>query len=164
MRLAFSWEEVPDAGWDRSHHGTLDFGAVFRVEDAERDDGEPGRRENEREEERIFEDLPREMPHVPEHAQRAENYEHPPLQEHGEHYEAGVDETIEEPIQLVPAFEEREPAPEGEHPEEVTPERVVLLRSPVHYVRADQHDEPEDEGYDLVALRLVVVLAIDERG
>src|SRR5688572_11299224 len=104
------------------------------------------------------------MSHVCEHARGTEHYKDPPLQQHGEHYETSVDETVEEPIQLASALEQGEPAPESEHPEEVAPERVVLLRAPIHEVRSGQNDEPEDERYYLVALRLVVRTAVDERG
>ena len=96
--LAFHWEQAADAGGDRAYYGAFDSVTVFGVEDAKRDDGNPGRREGEREEERIFEDFPREMPHVSEHARGFEHHEQPPLQQYGEQYEARVDETVEEPI------------------------------------------------------------------
>src|SRR5215212_9078428 len=164
MRFALRGEEVPDAGGDRSHHGILDPGAVFRVEDAECDDGKAGCREDEREEERILEDLPRQVPYVSEHACGTENHEHPTLQQYGEQYEAGVDEAVDQPVHLAPSLEQGKPAPEGEHPEEVAPERVVLLCESIHQVRSYEHDEPEDERNHLETLRLVVVPAVDERG
>src|SRR5215218_4552877 len=99
------------------------------------------------------------MPYVPEHAHGPE---HPLLQQHGEQYEASVDETVEEPVELASALDQGKPTPEGKHPEEVAPERVVFLCVPVYHVRPRQHDKPENERNYLVALRLIVVAAVDE--
>src|SRR5215208_3382665 len=97
-RLAFHREHAPDAGRDRAHHSALAPATVLRVEDAARDDRKSSRGEGEREKERILENLPRQMPYVPEHAHGAEHHEHPPLQQHGERYEARVYETVDAPI------------------------------------------------------------------
>jgi hypothetical protein len=61
-RRAFYREQAPDAGRDRAHYGLHDPVAVFCVEDAERDYCKPSRREDEREKERILEDLPCQRP------------------------------------------------------------------------------------------------------
>src|SRR5215212_2751270 len=101
-------------------------------------------------------------PTYPNTPRRAENDEHPPLQEHGEHDKREADEPVEEPVDLAAAFEQREPTPERQHAGEVAPEGVVLLRAAVDQVRADQDREPEEERDQLVPIP-VVIRPVDER-
>src|SRR5829696_4093358 len=93
--LCDAGQEVPETFWHAGEYRALDVLSVPGVEDAERDDGDADGRENEREHDRVLEDLPRQVPDVPEHPQRTENDEHPPLQEHGEHDKREVDEPVE---------------------------------------------------------------------
>ena len=126
---------------------------------------EPDQGQREREHQAVAEHAPGQVAEVAGDPHPAEHREHAPPQHRADQDHHQVDAAVGRLAELAAGVDQRQPAPEGEHAEQVEPERVVAreARAQVDPEREQHRGEAEVERDELADLEVVQAGAEQER-